>query len=142
MSSASTVKSFKNQKYFWKFMIIDLFYFITKDKKYVQSIHPPERIIETEIRAGKRYNRREGEEKSSKYKHHYVEINKKLADKYKERVRDFLVKVTSKPVKLGKYQPPISNIERKSESQKIISNVQLYINGFKSNKERIKVKKG
>jgi hypothetical protein len=35
-----------------------------------------------------------------------------MSDRYKERVRDFLVKITSKPLILGQYQPPIMNIVR------------------------------
>jgi hypothetical protein len=41
---------------------------------------------------------------------------------------------------LGQYQPPIMNIVRNPENDKIIANAQLYINGFKTNKERIDVK--
>ena len=57
-----------------------------------------------------------------------------MAEKYKERVRDFLVQVTSKPVVLGQYIPPVKNIVRNPENDKILSNAQLYINGFKTNK--------
>ncbi len=35
-----------------------------------------------------------------------------MGEKYKERIRDFLVKITSKPIELGQYQPPIMNIIR------------------------------
>lgn len=62
-----------------------------------------------------------------------------MGEKYKERVRDFLVKITSKPIVLGEYIPPVVNIVRNPENEKIISNAQLYINGFKTNKERIAV---
>ena len=123
-------------------MIIDVFVigFYYKVKKYVQSVHPLALIIKTDLRTAKRNHRCKSEEKSCKYSFPYVEINDRLAEKYKERVRDFLVKVTSKPVKLGKYQPPINNIERKTESQKVLSNAQLLINGFKSNKDRVEVR--
>ena len=62
-----------------------------------------------------------------------------MDDKYKERVRDFLVNVTGKPIVLGQYIPPITNIVRNPENHKILSNPQLYINGFKTNRERIQV---
>ena len=42
--------------------------------------------------------------------------NEKMAEKYKERVRDFLVQVTSKPVVLGQYIPPVKNIVRNPEN--------------------------
>ncbi len=41
---------------------------------------------------------------------------------------------------LGQYQPPVMNIVRNPENDKIRANAQLYINGFKTNKERVAVK--
>lgn len=58
---------------------------------------------------------------------------------YKERVRDFLVKMASKPLELGQYIPPINNIVRINDETKNLANAQLYINGFKTNKERLEV---
>ena len=60
-----------------------------------------------------------------------------MDERYKERVRDFLVHVTGQPKILGQYIPPVMNIVRNPENEKILSNAQLYINGFKTNKERI-----
>lgn len=57
-----------------------------------------------------------------------------MGEKYKERVRDFLVKITSKPIILGQYIPPVMHIVRNPEIEKNIANAQLYINGFKTNK--------
>ena len=62
-----------------------------------------------------------------------------MGERYKERVRDFLVKITSKPIVLGQYQPPVMHIVRNPEVDKIRANAQLYINGFKTNKERVAV---
>ena len=59
---------------------------------------------------------------------------------YKERVRDFLVKMASKPLELGQYIPPINHIVRINDETKNLANAQLYINGFKTNKERLEVK--
>lgn len=58
---------------------------------------------------------------------------------YKERVRDFLVKMASKPLELGQYIPPINHIVRINDETKNLANAQLYINGFKTNKERLEV---
>lgn len=38
-----------------------------------------------------------------------------MGEKYKERVRDFLVKITSKPIILGQYIPPVMHIVRNPE---------------------------
>lgn len=46
----------------------------------------------------------------------YKGDNDRRAEKYKERVRDFLVQVTSKPVVLGQYIPPVKNIVRNPEN--------------------------
>jgi len=42
----------------------------------------------------------------------YVEYNQDMGEKYKERVRNFLVEITGKPIVLGEYQPPITDIVR------------------------------
>ena len=55
-------------------------------------------------------------------------------EQYKARVRDFLVQVASKPIKLGQYIPPVKNIMRENNESKNLANAQLYINGFKTNK--------
>ena len=39
-----------------------------------------------------------------------------MDEKYKERVRDFLVHVTGKPLVLGQYIPPVMNIVRNPEN--------------------------
>ncbi len=49
-------------------------------------------------------------------------------------MRDFLVKMASKPYELGQYIPPIKDIMRKMDESKNLANAQLYINGFKTNK--------
>jgi hypothetical protein len=58
---------------------------------------------------------------------------------YKERVRDFLVKMASKPLELGQYIPPVNHITRDMDESKNLANAQLYINGFKTNRERLEV---
>ena len=39
-----------------------------------------------------------------------------MSEKYKGRIRDFLVQVTSKPLVLGQYIPPVKNIVRNPEN--------------------------
>lgn len=60
-------------------------------------------------------------------------------EKYKGRVRDFLVQMATKPMVLGQYIPPVKHIMRNNDETKNIANAQLYINGFKTNKERLEV---
>ena len=60
-------------------------------------------------------------------------------DHYKARVRDFLVKMASQPVQLGVYVPPVKHIVRTIDESKNLATSQLYISGFKTNKERLEV---
>jgi hypothetical protein len=59
--------------------------------------------------------------------------------KYKAKVRNFLVELASNPVELGQYIPPISHIERAVDTQHRLGAPQMFINGFKTNKDRLKV---
>jgi hypothetical protein len=47
--------------------------------------------------------------------------------------------MASKPLELGQYIPPINHITRINDETKNLANAQLYINGFKTNKERLEV---
>ena len=105
-------------------------------------------IIDSSTKGKKTNSPISSKEKSqNKDKKHHTRVNfpilsESLSDmdeRYKERVRDFLVNVTSKPIVLGQYIPPVKNIVRNPENSKILSNPQLYINGFKTNRERVKV---
>ena len=61
------------------------------------------------------------------------------SEKYKSRVRDFLVQMASSPGVVGQYIPPVKDIMRDNDETKNLANPQLYINGFKTNKERLAV---
>lgn len=50
-----------------------------------------------------------------------------------------MVKMASRPMELGQYIPPVTDIMRDNREDKMLANAQLYINGFKSNRERIHV---
>ena len=45
----------------------------------------------------------------------YVDDRTERTQNYKGRVRDFLVKMASKPLELGQYIPPIKEITRNND---------------------------
>ena len=50
-----------------------------------------------------------------------------------------MVELASNPVELGQYIPPINNIERAVDTDHRLGAPQMFINGFKTNKDRLKV---
>ncbi len=49
------------------------------------------------------------------------------------------MELASNPVELGQYIPPISHIERAVDTEHRLGAPQMFINGFKTNKDRLKV---
>ncbi len=47
--------------------------------------------------------------------------------------------MATKPLVLGQYIPPVKDIVKNYDQTKNLANAQLYINGFKTNKERLEV---
>ena len=64
-------------------------------------------------------------------------MNQRLSKNYKKRVENFVINMLENPVVCNEYKPPESYKYRDEDPTRNLGDPQIYVKGFKHEKERI-----
>lgn len=67
------------------------------------------------------------------------ELNEKYAQNYKKRIENFIINMIENPVVLNMYSGPRYYKIREEDPSKFLGDPQIYVTGFKHEKDRIKM---